>query len=259
MNQPKTEKHQETQADIYTEQALLHLIDAVPTAIAVIDNQMKVSLANASACSMFSRTHDQLIGKTGGEAFGCTNRNDVPEGCGFGPDCIKCKLRQTVDNTLKLKQSYKMVETSMAFRSRERMYLRISTLPLNLTDYEGALLSIEDISRAREYEMAKMEKERLSAAVQTAGAICHEMNQPLMAIQGFSELLAYDLPPDSDHKENLAEIKKQAQRLGTITSKLMRLTRYKTKRYLNGDILDIDAGSCPDRMRPAKQKESGSL
>jgi len=88
-----------------------------------------------------------------------------------------------------------------------------------------------------------MEKEKLSAVIQTAGAVCHEMNQPLMVILGFAELLLEDLQEDGSQKENLKEIKKQVERLGSITRKLMSITRYKTKGYLNAEIIDIDAAS----------------
>ncbi len=255
----ETKENPEKQSSIYTEEGLLLLIDSLPLAVAVIDENMTVSLANTAACSMFNKNHEHLIGKTGGQALECANRHDSPEGCGFGPECTKCKLRQTLSNTMKLNQPYKMVETSMAFKGRDRMYMRLSTLPLQISDYKGVLLSIEDITRQKEYDFAKTENEKLSAAVQTAGAICHEMNQPLMSILGFSELLIEDLPDDSGHKDNLLEIKKQAGRLGRITAKLMKLTRYRTKRYLNGDILDIDAGSVDEEIKCTKSKKGEYL
>jgi len=37
--------------------------------------------------------------------------------------------------------------------------------------------------------------------------------------------------------------KKQVGRLGSITNKLMTITRYKTKGYLSAEIIDIDAAS----------------
>jgi K+-sensing histidine kinase KdpD len=54
------------------------------------------------------------------------------------------------------------------------------------------------------------------------------------------------------HEDNVKEIKDQADRLAKITSKLMDITKYKTKKYLRTQILDIDAassGTDPDPNR----------
>ena len=259
MSSNATETNPAMLSAIYTKEGLLHLINALPAAVAVMDSDMTVALANTAVCSMLDKHQDELIGKPWGVAFECANRNDVPEGCGFGPDCSSCRFRQTLLNTMRQGQPYKMVESSMILENLSRMHFRINTLPLQLNEHEGVLVSIEDITRARELESAKMENERLSAAVQTAGAICHEMNQPLMAIMGYSDMLVNDLSSDSGEKDYLLEIKKQAERLGKITAKLMKLTRYRTKRYLNGEILDIDAGSDAEEMKSTKSKEGESI
>lgn len=64
-----------------------------------------------------------------------------------------------------------------------------------------------------------------------------------MAISGFSELLIDDLRNGQIQEENVKEIRDQAKRLAKITDKLMAITRYKTKKYLSSEILDLDAAS----------------
>jgi len=87
------------------------------------------------------------------------------------------------------------------------------------------------------------EKEKLQGVVEMAGAICHELNQPLMAISGYSELLLMDMPADNFQHKSLKKIKAQVDRVGDITRKLMCITRYKTKNYLNKNIIDINAAT----------------
>ena len=228
---------------IYTKEGLLEVIDALPLAIAVINRNRAVTLANKSIYLFTNKDQVQLIGHVGGEAFGCIHHDDVPEGCGFGPECLKCKLRTTVLNTMEQKEPQNMVETVMIFKNHGERHLRISTLPMMLSGDEVVLLAIEDITEIKKQEQTAREKEKLSAVIQTAGAVCHEMNQPLMSIMGFAELLQEDLQEDGVRKENLEEIKKQVERLGSITSKLMTITKYKTKGYLSAEIIDIDAAS----------------
>ncbi len=90
---------------------------------------------------------------------------------------------------------------------------------------------------------AKLQKEKLEGVLEMAGAVCHELNQPLMSISGFSQLLSDDLTDDNIQKENLTEIQNQVERLGKITNRLMTITKYKTKKYLKGNIIDIEAAS----------------
>ena len=233
-------------SDYYTKESLLKVINALPIAITLIDKNRNVTLANKSTALFANKKRTQLIGLTSGEAFDCINHNDVPQGCGFGPNCIKCKLRRTVLDTMENKHPHEMVEATMAFKGHGKRHLRISTLPLIVNDEEVVLLSMEDITQTKRHEQTRVEKEKLAAAVETAGAICHEVNQPLMVILGTAELLLDDMIDPVDQQSNLLQIKEQAERLGTITRKLMTLTDYKTKPYLDRKILDLDQASGKD-------------
>jgi PAS domain-containing protein len=228
---------------VYTKESLLDIIEALPLAIAVIDKNRRVALANQKTYLFVNKDESRLIGHVGGEAFGCAHHDDVPEGCGFGKDCLKCGLRLTVHETMDKKKALSGVETTMAFKGLGIRHLRISTSPLTLNREAVVLLAIEDMTEARHHEQIRLEKEKLAAVLKTTGGICHELNQPLMAILGFSDLLLEDLPTDDLQRLNLIEIKAQVERLGLITTKLMSITRFKTKKYLSGEIIDIHAAS----------------
>lgn len=92
-----------------------------------------------------------------------------------------------------------------------------------------------------------VEKEKFQGVLETTGAVCHEFNQPLMAISGYSELMMMDLSEDDPNYDVLCKLNKQIHRLGSITKKLMGITQYKTKTYPTGDnsghIIDIDEAS----------------
>ncbi len=87
------------------------------------------------------------------------------------------------------------------------------------------------------------EKEKLNGVIEMAGAVCHEMNQPLQVISGLSELLLMDVTQNNPLYKNIQGIKDQIDRMGGITKKLMNITRYETKDYLKGSIVDIDKSS----------------
>ena len=232
-----------TGPSVYTKESLLDIIEALPLAIAVIDGKRRVVLANRKTVLFVNKDEVQLIGRVGGEAFGCIHHDDVPEGCGFGKDCPNCKLRGALLETIEKKKTLYGVEATMVFKGLGERHLRIFTSPMMLNNEDMVLLSIEDMTEAKIHEKILLEKEKLSAVLKTAGGVCHELNQPLMAILGFSELLLEDLPKDDLQRQNILEIKEQARRLGAINGKLMSITRFKTKNYLNQEIIDIDAAS----------------
>jgi C4-dicarboxylate-specific signal transduction histidine kinase len=75
------------------------------------------------------------------------------------------------------------------------------------------------------------------------GAICHELSQPMQAISGNSELILMNIQKSDPLYPNIKAIKEQVDRMGNITRKLKRVTRYKTKDYINSKIIDIDCAS----------------
>lgn len=88
------------------------------------------------------------------------------------------------------------------------------------------------------------EKEKLQGVLEMAGAVCHELNQPLQSVIGFSELLLMDMKEDDAKYQTLIKIKSSIDRIGELTKKIMGITRYQSKSYLSKSwIIDIDGSS----------------
>ncbi len=93
-------------------------------------------------------------------------------------------------------------------------------------------------------EQERLEREKLQGILEIAGAVCHELNQPLQAIFGYYDLLMMDMSKDNPLCGDIKEIKVQVDRMAGITKKLMRITRYETRDYIEGrKIVDIDKAS----------------
>ena len=97
--------------------------------------------------------------------------------------------------------------------------------------------------RVVELQNALTEKEKTQGAIEMAGAVCHELNQPLQVVSGNSELLLMDITEDNPLYGNIKTIKEQVHLMGEITKKLMKVTKYRTKEYLTSKIIDIDKAS----------------
>jgi DNA-binding response OmpR family regulator len=88
------------------------------------------------------------------------------------------------------------------------------------------------------------EWEKLQGVLEMAGAVCHELNQPLQSISGYSELLLLDMNEDDTKYQMLQKIKSQVDRVAQLTRKIMKITRYQSKPYAGESrIIDIEYAS----------------
>ena len=112
-------------------------------------------------------------------------------------------------------------------------------------DTEELRARIDVGRRVVDLQAALLEKEKLQVIFEMTGAICHELTQPMQAISGNSELMLMNIQKDNPLYRNVKTIKDQIDRMGDITRKLKRVTRYKTKDYINSKIIDLDGAATP--------------
>ncbi len=116
---------------------------------------------------------------------------------------------------------------------------------------ERAMVGIfSDLRERLLMEERLREAQQKVAVAETAGAVAHELNQPLTSIMGYAELLQRKMSEEDPGRRYLDLVVEQAERLATIVSKLSSITRYRTKPYVGEtEILDLDAASTDEEMR----------
>jgi hypothetical protein len=87
------------------------------------------------------------------------------------------------------------------------------------------------------------DQEKMQGVLEMAGAVCHELNQPLQEALTASEMIQDKINSNSSIDEELVFMIDGLEKMGTITDKLMQVTKYKTKKYLKGEIIDLDEAS----------------
>ena len=101
--------------------------------------------------------------------------------------------------------------------------------------------AIRDLSEQKRIEQQRLAHEKMQGVLEMAGAVCHEFNQPLMALQGFIDILQAKASDHETLSGPLYKMREQVHRLSDLTRKLMRIARYETKAYARGEkIIDID-------------------
>lgn len=221
------------------------VIDNLPSAIIVVDQNRKVLLANKTAEMFAHKSKKEFYGRYVGEAFGCVNSRTVPAGCGHAPACAFCTVKNTVLETLDSKEGKTGIETRMHFFDAGERTLRISTTYLSLLPQAAVILAMEDITDLKRMEEERLAREKFQGVLEMAGAVCHELNQPMQAISAYSELLLLEQPAESVRGEDLEGIRMQVLRMRDITKKLMGITRYETRDYVfpGKRIIDIHRSS----------------
>ena len=112
------------------------------------------------------------------------------------------------------------------------------------------LFVLQDTTLSRQAQEDRLDSEKLKAALEMAGAVCHKLNQPIQGISGYAELLMLKMAPEDPLYAKIESIKAQTEKMGDITNRLMGITRYRTARYTSGEtIVDIDRSSAG---RPAE-------
>ena len=204
-------------------------LDIAGVMIVVLQADQTVALINKKGAEILGYAVKDIIGKNWFETF-------VPA---KDKDQLQTHFLKLMEDDIESVEHY---ENPVVTRDGiERLISWHNTV---LRDEAGnitaTLSSGEDITEQKHAEQARIEHEKLQGIIEMSGAVCHEMNQPLMAISGYSELMLMDTVEDDPAKERLTKIREQVERLAKITQKLMKITRYETKEYLNGKIIDID-------------------
>ena len=115
------------------------------------------------------------------------------------------------------------------------------------TDLREKLRIQTELERAQD-ELRNREKQALIAEL--AGAAAHELNQPLMIVGAYAQLLARQVSADAEAKKTAEVITSEAQRMADIVRKVGSITKYETKSYVGeAKILDLELASDPKTER----------
>ena len=114
----------------------------------------------------------------------------------------------------------------------------------------ASLAIFRDITERRQQMEEALQKEKLRGAIETAGAICHELNQPLQSIMGQAQLMLADMADENECHGYLQVILDQSREMAEITKKMQGITQYATTNYVKGkQILDLNKASKGEEPR----------
>lgn len=101
----------------------------------------------------------------------------------------------------------------------------VSNHGMPIRDSEGNLLRFDgifsDITERRLVEDKLLQSQKMESIGQLAGGVAHDLNNYMMAIQGYTDLTMGMIARDSEEYQNLAEARKSMERVTELTRQLL--------------------------------------
>ncbi|TLM68871.1 MAG: PAS domain-containing protein [Deltaproteobacteria bacterium] len=127
------------------------VMDASPTMMFVVDEDVRILDCNASALQLFSGGQPPFQ-RRGGDALQCLLASEQPEGCGHAAGCRDCAVRNAVTQAMAGEKTFRKrtVLELAAGESSIDFYALITAVPFDYDSRRLVLLTLEDISELAE-------------------------------------------------------------------------------------------------------------
>ena len=188
------------------------LIDSFPDLIFVVDPARRYTFVSPKFKEVLGYEASDIIGHTFGER---THLDDRPA------------MVALFDDLIAGKQNFASIEVRVRHTQGEWRTLKCNFSPLfnEQGKIEGVVVSGRDVTEVKRLESQLIQAEKLAAMGQMLAGVAHELNNPLTAILGASELLRDRQGVDDNTKRQLEMTHRQARRAARIVQNLLEFSR----------------------------------
>ena len=200
------------------------LFDLSPTGIVIEDMDGTILEVNPAYCKAMGYRREELIG----EKVHILTHPDLKSG-------VNNNINELVSG-----KELKHVEKSIR-KDGSVAYMDLKERKIPLPDgRDGIICLADDVTELIEINNERQQKDKLRGVLEMAGAVAHELNQPMTVVKINSELILLDKRQDEKFNERLNRIENEINRMSAIIHRLTNITRYKTRDYMDGDkIFDL--------------------
>lgn len=241
-HKPGRKKAKSSEQSMRAYDYLMSVFQSSPVALISLDSHMRIML--------FNRAAQELTGFQGHEIFGSRVSRIIER------DRLHRILETFRDSSKVSTDGY---ITKLRSKNGRLVPVRIKVSPLfgsqrNLT---GVLVIATDLREIKRFQTKLLEAERLAAITETAIGINHEINNPLCAILGNTQLLLMEKDKlDPRIIKKLRSIEKEINRIHEVAERLARISRPVLKEYVGGKLmLDVEHSEIEESTaKPRKSK-----
>jgi PAS domain S-box-containing protein len=206
-----TEQH-EIERKLHQEQEFVRrLVECFPDLIVVLDSEGRFKFVSERLKDILGVPAEEYVGKQVGLRMGSEDR---------------AKLSEMLQNTISGRKAQEQIEIRAQHVDGTWKSLRITARPLfdergNIT---GMVSSGRDVTESKQFEQQLAQSEKFAAMGQMMAGAAHELNNPLTAILGISDLLR-ERATDETTRRQVDTILKQARRAAGIVLNLLAFSR----------------------------------
>jgi len=182
--------------------------NAISDAIFIVDDEATITQANEPAAKLVGRPLPELIGQ---------RYSRVIYGCDEIPDtCVLAELLRS-GQPARAEASELLVEG----------VYQVSVYPLRDAqgEVQGAVSILHDVTVEQRLRQQLLHAEKLSSLGQTIAGVAHELNNPLQAVVGYSELLRASGKMSEESQQDVDRIYDAGQRAARIVRNLLTFAR----------------------------------
>ncbi len=134
--------------EAYSNDIFRVVFDVIPSIVLVVDEDVRIMEFNRAAAELPGKERVAVLQLRGGEALDCLHARDVPNGCGHGPFCSDCVIRNSVGEAYKGDKVVRQRHKMELIRNKKvtQIYALISAGQFLYQNTRLVLLIIEDIS-----------------------------------------------------------------------------------------------------------------
>ena len=191
------------------EQFRQKLLESFPDLILVVDLDERYSFASSRIRDLLGYRPEELVGK---------KIEDMQD---HSPEFLQLYRDVASGRQLFASSEYGALHRNGSWRT-----MRASASQLFDTENKlsGVIISVRDITVEKKFEQQIIQSERLAAMGQMIGGFAHELNNPLTAILGMSDLLKEGETNEARNRQ-LSILHQQARRATEIVQNLMYFSR----------------------------------
>jgi len=128
---------------------LKSILNAMPSPVLVVEEDVRIVDFNSAAARLLGSHPEMMLRTRAGEALHCLHAKDDPKGCGHGPTCKACILRDSVNNSLSGKHIVRRnakVNIEVIEGKPVQLHFLVTAAPFEYETCTLALLVLEDIT-----------------------------------------------------------------------------------------------------------------
>jgi PAS domain S-box-containing protein len=188
------------------------LVDSFPDLIFVVDSYRRYTYVSPKVPEVLGYEAAEFVGMVFGEHTHPDERGAV-----LG----------VFEDLLKQRRNFASFEIQVKHKLGEWRRLKCNFSPLfdENNKIEGVVISGRDVTEVKRLEEQLIQAEKLAAMGQMLAGVAHELNNPLTAILGVSELLRDRQGIDDGTKRQLEMAHRQARRAARIVQNLLEFSR----------------------------------